>query len=591
MKLFFLFISLAFIASFQCTDRNKTSGALQTRVAILGSPSFPDVEWNEQNLNKIKKLGFNAIQLNIAWGSRPADEPLTLEDVVDLPPEKAYLQQSLPLRCDTSAVRMQQRRQELKKRIALCKKTGLRSIFHFGAPFNHHARFGNCPPNHLLDGRTPEYYVAMLKAFAAEYPGVDDILIYTYDQDAWLRAEFAVCDKDNRHIGIPLDEKVVPFLEKLSATWHAINPNGRLWWEPWELSAGESLTCIEKINPKGFGLALHCNIAEVLATLPVDRWLKNASNLAGERNIPVIVEYWLGGATEDLEPYQYIPFPLVTLRGLQAIASVPHVTGIKEYYGLIPTREDANLRMTSIFFHNPQIDEKKALGLLAKPYGTIAGSMIQYWQLISKGMELFPWETSWFIRKLGRSNPVHAMSAAFLRGYMVATPSWRSTRHAIFMKIDDDQPHFWMLEDVQLRCQLAAEPLAQAIALGDSLQKEVPDEMRDEFSKGLQELKGFHQRALAYAFHIRETNLAMMMRDLREHKLPIPQRMKDELIAVLEKDQKNQGQQEPIGSALQILQKNRDRFLDIYFKVPGEKGAAVGDWTTPNLGLHSVTSR
>ena len=93
---------------------------------------------------------------------------------------------------------MQQRREELRKRIALCRNVGLRSIFHFGAPFNHPTTFLHCPPNHLLDGRTPEYCAAMLEAFAAEYPGVDDILIYTYDQDAWLRAEFAVCDKNNR---------------------------------------------------------------------------------------------------------------------------------------------------------------------------------------------------------------------------------------------------------------------------------------------------------------------------------------------------------------------------------------------------------
>ena len=60
------------------------SAAIPRRIAILGCPVRPDVPWTPENLDRLKTLGFDTIQLNIAWGSRPGDEPLNLEDVVEL---------------------------------------------------------------------------------------------------------------------------------------------------------------------------------------------------------------------------------------------------------------------------------------------------------------------------------------------------------------------------------------------------------------------------------------------------------------------------------------------------------------------------
>ena len=196
---------------------------------------------------------------------------------------------------------------------------------------------------------------------------------YTYDQDAWLCSEFGPCP---RCLGIPLPERLVPFLDSMAARWRKSRPQGRLWWEPWELSAGQALACAERVQPAGFGLALHCNIAEVIGTMPVDRWLKNMAGVAEERNIPVIVEYWLVGTCEELENFRHLAHPLVTLRGLKAIASVPGVVGIKEYYGLNPLVEDPNLRMSSLFFQQPNISETAALRALAKPYGPAANGVM-----------------------------------------------------------------------------------------------------------------------------------------------------------------------------------------------------------------------
>ena len=76
--------------------------------------------------------------------------------------------------------------------------------------------------------------------------------------------------------------------------------------------------------------------------------------------------------------------------------------------------------------------------------------MQAFWRLTSEAMELFPWDTSWFIREIGKCDPSHTMNAAFIRGQQCHTPSWESTRSAIFMKTDSRQPDPWMLEDVQI---------------------------------------------------------------------------------------------------------------------------------------------
>ncbi len=551
------------------------------RVGIMGCPSQPEDIWSAENLRRLRELGFNAMQLNIAWGARPADEPLNLEDVVDLPPELAEeLAQSVPLRSDPSPEAVARRRNGLKARIALCREAGMRTIFHFGAPYNGELGYTGQPlANCVLDGVTDRRYVALLHAFAEAYPGVDDILVYTFDQDAWLCDEFGPCERCR---GIPLHRRAADFVNLLAATWRELSPGGRLWWEPWELSGGQVLHAMERLDPATVGMSLHSNIAEVMATLPVDRWLKNAASLALGRGMSLIVEHWLGAPSEELETYRYLQHPLVTWRALQAIAAVPGVEGIKEYYGLLPNKEDPNLRMTGLFFDDPLLSEESALRRLAEPYGDAADNVIRFWRVSSRAMELFPWETSWFIREVGRCDVVHAMSAAFIRGQQCHTPSWDSTRRAIFMKTDDEQPEAAMLEDVQLRCDLAARHMAEALELGRELVTQLPDGLREPFAKGLEELDGFRRRALSYVYHLRETNLAMLLRAYRAEGRAAPDRITAELIQVLEADRANQGTDEPLGAALALLQEDMDRFLSTYFTVTEN---------TRSKGYFSVTSR
>lgn len=582
----------------------RGSRRIDYRVGFLGTPdsqaSFEmtaAVPWTAGALGRLQALGFNTIQLNVAWGSRPGDEPLNLEDIVALDAEQdRQYPQVVPLRCQPGAEAREKRRVELRQRLHLCKAAGMRTIFHFGAPYNAHSRYGDGPPNCLMDPAVSRRYELLLDVLAREFPGVDDILVYTYDQDAWLCSEFGPCP---RCLGLPLHQRVVPFLDRLAAHWRGHSPAGRLWWEPWELSAGQVLACVQQIEPTGVGLALHSNIAEVMATLPVDRWLKNTADIARQRDIPVIVEYWLGGPSEELEPLSHLAHPLVTLRGLKAIAAVPGVVGIKEYFGLNPGHEDPNLRMTGLFFDQPSITEADAMQALASPYGRAAREVIRFWQLASEGMELFPWDTSWFIREIGRSRTDHALTAAMLRGQQVRTPSWCSTRHAIFMKADNTQPDPWMLEDVQLRCQLAADRWAEALAVAQSLEDVLPGSLAADFAQNLIDLGRLRRRTLAYVFHLRETNLATILRKAGEMKVPMPAKTRDELLATLRADLENHraemkepalpGQElkpwDEMERAIAQLQQNAEGFLQNYL----QETPAGRDRHTK--GHFSVTSR
>jgi hypothetical protein len=336
------------------------------------------------------------------------------------------------------------------------------------------------------------------------------------------------------------------------------------------------------MDSAGFGMSIHSNVAEAMSTLPVDRWFRNVCSLASERGIPVVGETFLGGASEELEPYRYLAYPLVTLHGLRTFSAVPGLQGMKEYYGLIPTIDDPNLRMTGLFFSHPDIDDETALAALASPYGAAKADMIQFWKLTSEAMELFPWDISWLIREIGRSNPVHSMSAALLHGQVAHTPAWESTRHAIFMKTDNTESDSWMLEDVQLRCDLAAQRMGRALEVGRRLQPELPQPFQSDYAENLRQLAGFRQRTLAYVYHLRETNLARMMRGVRERGGSVPDRMRQEMTEVLKLDQQNEQQPEPMGEALALLARDEDAFLQKYFVVAPDHASE---------GIFTFTSR
>jgi hypothetical protein len=575
------------------------------RVAFLAQPASCEpawirrIEWNRENIGKLKSLGFTVIQVDVAW-TRPDDEILNIEDLVALSAEeqKDY-PQPVPVRSMPGSKNLEARQETVRKRIVLAKEAGLRTLLLVGVPYNAHARYGDDPPNCILDEKTSKRHVLMLENLVKAMPGLDDLQVYTYDVDAWLCSEFGKCPRCR---GVPLHRRLVGFVNTLAATWRKVKPGGRVWWEPWELSSGQSLNCIESLAPEGLGLVMHCNAAECMATMPVDRWVKNMGAIAIQRRIPVMVQYFLGGTSEETEPY-FLSHPLVTLRGLQAIAAIPGLTAIKEYYGLGPDRDDPNLRMTGLFFRNAAIGENEALNELAKPYGQAADEMIRFWRLTSEGMELFPWETSWFIREIGRSRVDHSLTSATLRGMDTSTPAWRSSRHSTFLRIEPAYPpHPWMLEDVQLRCEAAARRMAQALSVGVPLQNNLPKEFSQSFALNLLDLGRFQRRALAYAYHLRETNLVTCLRAARnDAQQAVVQRLAKELQAVMAADLENvckeksakvgdpnpatastAGAWPEMEAALDLAQRDLQKFLDTIFGDAPDKASK---------GIFSATSR
>ena len=598
-RVLLLILLLGSLAS--CKNFTKESD-FKYKVGILGAPSSPDVEWNDKNMELMKELGFNTMQLNIAWGYRPADNALNLEDVISVPAEFR-----LPVDNDStlnqnnggskrylhSKERIAKRAAELKHRIAICKKHGMRTIFHFGAPYVAYPALeplSQC----ISDPKTIKRYTKLIENFYKEFSGVDDLLMYTYDQNAWLCSEDGPCENCN---GVPLDKRVSNFVNVLAESWKKLNPDGRLWWEPWEISAGQTYSAIEKLDPTCVGLSIHSSITEVQIAIPADRWFKNVLTLAEERKIPVLGEVWLGTATEEIEPYIYLPSPLTTLRALRAMNNAGKLAGIKEYYGNIPDREDPNLRMASIFFHKPEINDVNALELLAEPYKRASKKIQQYWKYSSEVIEMYPWDISWFSREVGRSDPQHLLTEATLKGASWVTPSWLSNRRAAFMRtVETDQPHFWMLEDAQLRFEATARKADQALLAATEARKDIPTIYLAEFDMGIKELIGFKQRCLAYTYHIRETNLCKMMRLTLEKKGKVNDSNLTELKVILLKDQQNQGAGNFLTPAIELLDKDVKGFLMKYFNTPLPSGIKAdmyfNDSLPPNVKtVWTITSK
>jgi hypothetical protein len=153
------------------------------RVGFLGQPASCEaawirkVPWTKQNIERLKELGFTAIQVDVAW-TRPDDEILCIEDIVQLTPEEQKLcPQPVPLRSRPGAESLAARQDTIRQRIALAKQAGLRTLLLVGAPYNAHARYGDNPPNCILDEKTVKRHILLLERLAKVLPGLDDLQI------------------------------------------------------------------------------------------------------------------------------------------------------------------------------------------------------------------------------------------------------------------------------------------------------------------------------------------------------------------------------------------------------------------------------
>lgn len=555
-------ISIAFFLMLACQFSSGQQAGYKYKIAIIGNPVNADIRYDEAQLAALKKLGFNTIQLNIAWGARPADEPLNLEDILYVPGigDKDIINKRLA---------------NIKSRAKLAKAAGFRTLFHFGAP-RVDSLYKSLRPD-LIDIATEKNsiqkqevvakYVDLLKRLKKEVPELDDIQVYTFDQEAWIANEFGNGPTDRE---IPLNERLPAFLQTLTTTWAQLSPQGMLWWEPWELSAGEIYTCIPLLPVKNFGMFLHSNIAEVQLTRPVDVWFKNMVRLLAERNIPVVGELFMSSAHEELEPLGNIAAPRLVGEEFDALAQCEQLSGVKEYYGTLPDKYDPNLLMAGIKMVHPGISNQQALKQLAGEYGEGSG-ILDAWEATAMGISLFPWDATWRFRSLPK-NPAdiqvfHRWDVARIMGEVAPSPSWKSTRRGLFMATENEVLDPWFFEDIELRCQASASKLLEAIADFEkiSIKARITSPYHEYVTRTISDLRIMEQYVTAIRCYCRESNLAWMMRKYTGAGKMIPASLVVRFEDIMKKDIANQKKGYV---SWQKNQETAEEMLDLFKKDP-----------------------
>jgi hypothetical protein len=555
-------------------DTVRAADAPNPRIAILGNP-VNQVPWTDEALQRLEATGFNEIQLNIAWGSRPFDEPLNLIDIVTVPGE-AELAGTV------------QRLEELRHRIALARAHHLRLLFQFGSPYMDHnpylgsdvrlpQRIDDVTFDSWYDIRNPkvrEHEFALLREFRRQFPEVEDILIYTYDQDAWQTPEFQF---NNFSYGIPIAERLPEYLRELHKIWTE-GRAGRVhvWWEPWELSAGEVYAILPKLPRKDFGLIIHANIAEAQLAQPVDVWFRNTARICRDLGLPVVAESFFASATEEIEPLS-IPAPRLVDEEYLAFTHVPGIVGIKEYYGIDTAAPDLDQELLGARVREPNRSTEELLSRITQRFGPAQAEVRAYLALLSDALQTYPWDASWYAREVGRASADHGWSAATVRGASWPTPAWESTRHARFMQTNSSQPHFWMLEDVQLRCKLAADILDEATQLAPHLLSALATPaQRSEFERVQHDVEVFRRISRSYALHLRETNVAQLLRQDLTAGRPMTVALADEFRQLLEADVLNQSGRGRVLEMRRLYRENPEAFIRRYLipieGAPAEKG-------------------
>ena len=479
---------------------------------------------------------------------------------------------------------MAQRFEEIRRRAIRAKEFGFRALFHFGAPHIEriYTKLANLPlldreteANSVSDSAVVARHQRFLSRLAQAIPEIDDLLMYTYDQEAWLGDEFG---NDKTARGIPLHERLPSFLSALSTTWGKYHPDGILWWEPWEITAGDGLRIIAELPQKNFGLMLHGNIGEVQAAHPVDPWVRNMAALAGRRGIPAVGELFLGSSNQEVFALTHVPVPSLAYHQLREMRSVEGITGVKEYFGLLPDRNDPTLEMTALCFQHPAIDLKSALSKLAEKYGRAGGHFIQGWTEASLGYQLAPWDASWFMGQIWAYGPrtyankrsYHDWQAYNLKGQGAYTPVNRANRRAIFILTANEVEHNpWLIEDLGWRCSLAAEHLergAAALRAGQALLE--IEALRRDVSQWVNDLTVLKVVLRDRSLHALETIAAYNIRRYMEEKQSAPEACYARLEKLLQADVANQSEYDmplPLAATaatkLQEYTQNREQWV------------------------------
>jgi hypothetical protein len=518
----------------------STPGGFKYFVGIVGNPSVPDISWSDEELEQIKGLGVNMVQLSIAWGGKPANEVLNLED---LDPEQ---------------------RAKFAFRIKQAQKHGLKTLAHFGIP--RMLDVSSFRPACIMDAAVQKKYEELLTDFMTSFPEVDDVLVYTFDQQAWLCSEFGPCPRCS---GVPLDDRLPQFLDLLNDTMQKCRPNTMLWWKPWELSKGQVVAIMEKVKPAHFGLALNPSTSNEVypfndKSFRSDLGIRRFVQMAKERGIPVLGEF----DHTFYKPLYLMEdfFPRLIYEQMLGWKEMEGVVGVKEYYGFSPTTLSVNAAMLRAWMKSPQAPLETLLQEIAAPYGSKAAPiMIQAWEYVAQSVEAFPWDTTYLVGPMGLDrgrDGSHSWEPAAIINATWDTPIWEANRRANFMLTQEDKAHPWLFEDAGLRLEdsaalafKAVELYDQAIAAGSDKSEDIRNQ-REVIWKMARAVRG-------KSLHILETIAAQNARMALQDEQRFAQ-MTARLQALLKKDVENQDNREEAAKMLDAFKNDPKGWLNSY---------------------------
>ena len=477
--------SIAGYSQTRLNPEENGRGGFKYFIGIVGTPNpgNEEIDWSDERLQELKDLGVNMLQLSVAFGWKPANEVLNLEDLDE------------------------EQTQKWKYRIKQAEKHGFKTMAHFGIP--RMLNYDPVKPACILDQEIRDKYALLIRDFMTTFPEVNDILVYTYDQRAWICSEFGPCPNCT---GIPIGDRLPGFLDLLNKTMQEARQESKttLWWKPWEISKGQCIDILKKVNKEGFGLVLNPSTTNEVypfndGSFNSDLGVKRLVNFAYENAIPVIGEFdhTLYKPLYLIDDY----FPRLVYEQMNGWKEMTGVIGVKEYWGFAPSTYSVNYSMLKAWMKTPDASLEELLQQIAAPYGKKSSPyMIRAWEYVAQAVEAFPWDVTSSFPGLNRNSTgehnwefVQIMNATF------DTPIWEANRRAGFMLTDAKVAHPWIFEDTGLRLEDAAELnfkaveyFDKALAENERLTEDIIMQ-RDHIKKIARSLKG---EALHFALTI-----------------------------------------------------------------------------------------
>jgi len=530
-------------------------GGYRYFVGIVGNPSVPDISWSDDELTRIKDLGVNMLQLSIAWGGKPAGEVLNLEDLDE------------------------EQREKFRFRIAQAKRHGLKTIAHFGIP--RMINFNPVRPACILDQAVQEKYRNLLKEFMVSFPEVDDVLVYTFDQQAWLCSEFGPCPRCS---GIPLDARLPAFLDMLSETMQSCRPNTRLWWKPWELSKGQVVAILDRVKPAHFGLVLNPSSSNEVypfndRSFKSDLGVRRLVQLAREREIPVLGEF---DHTFYKPLYLFEDFfPRLIYEQMVGWKEMEGIVGVKEYYGFAPTTFSVNAAMLRAWMHSPEKSLDELLAEIAAPYGPQAGPLvIQAWEYMARSVEAYPWDTTYLIGPMGLDRPWdggHDWEPVTIPNATWDTPIWKANRKGNFMLTEEHKAHPWVFEDAGLRLEDSAALGFKAVGFYDqaiAAGGDRVDDLRIQREIAYKTSRSLRGKGIHFLLTLAAQDARTVQHDDKQFSI-VAKRIE----RLLEKDVENQGSRPDVVVKLADFRRDPRAWIAAHFAPRSYETRASPDWS------------